>query len=526
VLGRLRPTVLAADGAAGDPALIPRGLVPLDWGILACYAASMLAIGWYCSRQSVSTQEYFVSNRRMHPALVGVSLFVTLLSTISYLSMPGEVLGKGPAYLTRILAYPLAYLAVGFLLLPVYMRQHVTSAYELLETKLGLSVRLLGAVLFIVLRLVWMSLLVYLAAKAMTVMLGVDDTWVPIIVLVMGAITVVYTSMGGIQAVVITDLVQTILLYGGTLLVLALVTIRTGSVNWFPTSWQSHWDHQPLYSFDPATRVSVLGTLVSTLLFSICTAGGDQTSVQRFMSTTDARAARRALAVQLSVATLVSLTLGVIGLALLGYFQQFPEKLPPHLSLSADADDIFPYFIAYQLPPGASGLVVAGMFAAAMSSLDSGVNSITAVVMTDFCDRFGYRPRTERAHLRAAQLLALTIGVLIVLGSSQMDKVPGNITAVTSKTANLLTPTIFCLFFFALFVPFANAKGVWAGAIAGTTAAVLVAFSGPIFGVDPQTGSDPISFQWIAPISMATNLIIGALISLATTTATNPRYAD
>jgi len=229
--------------------------------------------------------------------LIGISLFVTLLSTISYLAKPGEVLGKGPVIMTSLLGYPVAYYVVGYGLLPVYMRQRVTSAYELLEARLGLGARLLGGTMFIALRLVWMSLLVYLAAKAMTVMMGVDERWIPVVVLITGFVAVIYTSVGGLQAVVVTDLLQFLLLLSGALLVIAMVTFEMGGFSWFPTRWHPQWDTQPIFSFDPRTRVTVVGTLFMIGRWVICTAGGDQTSVQRFMATRDATSARRAYAI-------------------------------------------------------------------------------------------------------------------------------------------------------------------------------------------------------------------------------------
>lgn len=491
-----------------------RGLVLIDWIIITTYAASTLVLGWYYGRQQTTTKEYFLGSGQMNPFLIGVSLFATLLSTISYLSMPGEVLGKGPGQMATLLAYPLVFVIIGYGILPIYMKYRVTSAYELLEHKLGLSIRLLGATLFVVLRLVWMSLMIYLTSKALVIMMGVDSRWIPLVSLVTGAITIVYTSMGGLRAVVITDLMQATLLYGGAVMVLGVVTYDMGGFGWFPTEWQSHWDTQPVFSWDPSTRVTIFGSMLSFLVWHICTAGGDQTSVQRFMSTRDAQAARRALATQLTVAAVVAVTLALVGCALLGYFRVHPEQLPAHMSLDGKADDIFPRFIAFHLPVGISGLVVSAMLAAAMSSLDSGVNSITAVVMTDYLDRFGRSPKTEKGHVLASRLLALGIGMAVVLGSSLMDRVPGNITAVTSKTSNLLAPSIFCLFVFALFVPFAKPAGVWIGAFCGTAMAIVIGFSGPLFGMNPETGTDPVSFQWIGPISVLTNLVTGTIACL------------
>jgi SSS family solute:Na+ symporter len=485
----------------------------IDWLILVAYAAATIGLGWYFSRKQRTTKEYFTGTGHMNPILIGVSLFATLLSTTSYLSYPGEIIGKGPAYLINFLAYPFIFLVVGFFILPVYMKQRVTSAYELLEDKLGLSIRLLGAIMFIFLRLVWMSLLMYLTAKAMSIMLGLDERYIPVIVVITGFVAVIYTSLGGLRAVVITDLMQTILLYGGALAVIIMVTVDFGGFGWLPSGWQDHWDTQPVFSLDPSVRVTFVGSIVSVFLFVVCTSAGDQTTVQRYMATEDVRASRRSLATQLCVAVVVLVTLGFVGLALMGYFQMHPEYLTGNLSLKEGADNLFPHYITFHLPPGVSGFVVAAMFAAAMSSIDSGVNSISAVVLTDMVDRFGKSAKSEAQHFNRARMLAFLVGAVVVVGSTMVGYVPGNITAMTKKSANLLTTPIFALFFFALFVPFARPVGVWVGAICGTTTAVLIAFSGPIFGADPETGLDPISFQWIAPCALTVNLVVGCVVS-------------
>jgi SSS family solute:Na+ symporter len=528
--------------SAADPveAIRPSGLAVVDWAIILAYAAGTIGLGWYYSRRQGSTEEYFIGSGNMNPFLVGVSLFATLLSTISYLSMPGEALGKGPVNLSVFLTLPAVYYIVAYGLLPVYMKQKVTSAYELLEKKLGLSVRLLGAFLFIILRLIWMSLLVFLTAKAMVIMMGLGDRYIPVVALATGFVAVIYTSLGGLRAVIITDLMQTILLYGGALLVLAIITFDLGGFSWFPTEWKESWDTQPFFPEDLSTRVSFVGAVASFLVWYVCTAGGDQTSVQRFMATADAAAARRAFATQLIVSVIVGGTLGLVGFALLGYFEAHPDLVPAGSSLKANADKMFPHFIGFHLPVGVAGLVVAAMFAAAMSSIDSGVNSITAVVMTDGFDRLGTAQLTERQHVAMARWLAFGSGAVAVIGSSAMGWVPGNISAVTGKTSNLLTTPIFGLFFFALFVPFASPVGAWIGTLIGTLTAVLVAFSGPLvlalhllWDVDPTTlGTtlvttvneatgdtvlscpDPISFQWISPFAITVNIATGCVASL------------
>lgn len=569
-----------------------RGLHWIDWLIILVYAVLTIVLGWLYSRRQRSTEEYFVGSGNMNPLFVGVSLFATLLSTISYLSMPGEAAGKGPVTLLGLLTYPVIFIVVGYFFIPIYMKQRATSAYELLEQRLGLSIRLLGATMFLTLRLVWMMLLVYLAASAMTVMLGADywvintEAWsvaagqfndadpttllpglyrwelselriaaIPVIVLITGIVSVTYTTLGGLRAVVMTDFMQTILLFGGALLVLATVTWNFGGLGWFPTKWHANWDSQPVFSTDPRTRVTMVGTFLTILTWYIATSAGDQTSVQRFMATRDAATARRALFTQLCVGGTVAITLHLVGMALLAFFEANPAALPADMGLKSDADKLFPLFVSFQLPIGVSGLVVAAMFAAAMSSIDSGVNSVTAVVTSDFLDRLGRKPESEKGSLRSAKLLALIIGIIVVLGSTYMKYIPGNITAVTNKTANLFTSPIFALFFFALFVRFAHPVGVWIATICGIITAAVIAFSGPLVvflatnaGVDPQTfgvelmphidpgtgeelirsavrelnsetgamelvARDPVSFQWIGPVSLLVNVVVGICIS-------------
>ena len=490
------------------------GLAVIDWAIIALYALGTLALGYFYGRRQTSLNEYFTGSGRMNSTLVGFSIFATGLSTISYLSVPGEAIGKGPgAMFNNFMVYPILYLVMGYVFLPLYMRRRVISAYEYLEERLGLRIRLLGAAIFLFSRLIWMSLLVYLSARAMTVMLGVDESWIPVVILVTGFVAVIYTSVGGLRTVVITDTLQLTLMLGGAWLVIGIVTYQLGAVTWIPTSWQPHWDHQPWFSFDPAVRVTVFGSVIYVTLGSICGAASDQSHVQRYMATGSLKAARRSFIANIIAGLAVVLTLWTTGLALLGYVQQAAQTLPSSINVGQGADDVFPYFIAYVLPPGVSGLVVSAIFAAAMSSVDSGVNSITAVVSRDFLHRFGRLPDSRRARTRLAKIMAFSIGTIVVVGGSLIDDVPGNIWAVGQKTSGLLSTPLFALFFFAFFVPFATPLGVVCGTVAGITTAVLVAYSGPIFGFDPETGYDPVSFIWIGPFALAANLLVGSLAS-------------
>lgn len=490
------------------------GLHWIDGAIVAIYACGMVALGWYYSRKQQNTDEYFVGNRAMNPILIGVSLFVTLFSTISFLATPGELISHGPMTLAGDLSIPFGYFIVGYLIVPVYMRFRVVSAYEILESKLGVGARLMGASIFVLLRLMWMATLIFLASKAMLVMLGLDHKWLPVVTFAAGSISIFYSSLGGLRAVVITDLLQFLLLFGGAILVIITASVHLGGFGWFPTQWNATWDTQPLFSFDPAVRVTVFGSIVRGALWWVCTAGSDQTAIQRFMATKDARAARRSFLVNSIAGVAVSIVLALVAFSLLGFYQADPERLPPGMTVAENADFLFPYFISHHLPVGLSGLVVSGMFAAAMSSLDSGINSITAVVTTDFVDRFRKHSLTEKSHVLTARLLACGIGLAVVTASSFMEHVPGNFLEMSQRTIGLFVSPLFTLFFMAIFIPFASQTGTILGAMAGLLAGGIVAYWEQLPQLVAITGLDTFSFQWIIPISLVVGVVVGCLLSL------------
>ncbi|MBM82222.1 MAG: sodium-coupled permease [Planctomycetaceae bacterium] len=472
----------------------------------------MVVLGIHFGRQQQSTDEYFTGGGRMNPALIGVSMFATLFSTISYLSTPGEIIKHGPIVsLMSVLGVPLYYMIVGYVLVPAYMQYRTTSAYELLEERLGVGVRITGALMFVGLRLMWMSTLIYFASEAIIVMLGIERVWLPLVTLVTGVIAVSYSSLGGLRAVVITDSIQFTLLFGGALIVIGLVTWDVGGLSWIPTSWNPSWDDQPLFSLNPYVRATAFGSILQGVLWWVCTAGGDQTAIQRFMATGSVAAARRSFLINSIAGTAVGVVLTLVGFALLTYFQSDPSRMAG-MTIAEDADGLFPFFISNALPVGLSGLVMCGLFAAAMSSIDSGVNAITAVLNSDFVDRFRSEPLPDHLKVKFARWMALAIGLVVVfLASFVLDVVPGNYIGQAKRTFGLLVTPMFLLFFFALFVPFATQAGTIIGSLAAFVAAFVIAYWNKL------TELPIISFQWIFPVSLLVGLSVGGSLSFLET---------
>lgn len=493
-----------------------RGLVVVDWIVILLYGLSMLLVGWYYSRRQDSTEEYLLGSRSMKSFVVGISLYATLLSTISYLAQPGEIIKHGPVVLLGSLSIPVIYLVAGYLLIPRFMKLKYTSGYEILQDRLGMSTRLTASIIFIFTRLIWMSLLIYLAGKAMVVMLGWPDRLIPYVVIVSGLITIIYTTMGGFRAVVITDAVQFFILLAGPILTIAIISFKMGGIGaWLPRHWAPNWDSQPFFSFNPQVRVTVIGSMVSYAMWWICTAGSDQMAIQRYFATRNASSARRAFLVNNIADVSVTVLLSLTGFALLAFFLKNPQ-----LAIGGDpmaqADYLFPHYVANYAPVGVAGLVIAGMFAAAMSSLASGINSVIAVFTTDFLDRRRKTALNEKQHVRRTKLLVLGLGVIIVFASSLMEKVPGNIFEVTNKTNGLFVGPLFGLFFMALFVPFATPFGALWGAVYGFVAAVLIAYW------DVITGRPGLSFQWIIMAAVVVHISVGSILSLLPTRGKSP----
>ncbi len=351
-------------------------MTALDWSVIGFYMFVMLAIGAYYARRTKSEEDYLLGGREMSATALGVSLFAALLSTISCLAIPGEVIKHGPMLFADVLSYPAVYAIIGWLIIPFFVKARVVTAYEILEIRFGVGVRLLGSLLWLSMRFMWMGVIVYATAKEVLVPLtGLPDWTTPLACIVMGIVTVAYTSIGGLRAVVVTDVIQESILVAGVMLTLAIITFDLGGVGaWWPKQWMADWDTLEL-GVGADSRASVPVAILSGMLWWICTAGSDQIAVQRYLSTRDSRTARRVLAVSLVASTIAILLLVLLGLALLAFFQRHPEALAPGTSVEHDADRLFARFIAVGFPSGVTGLIIAGLLATAMSSLSSGINS-------------------------------------------------------------------------------------------------------------------------------------------------------
>lgn len=488
-------------------------LHPIDFVVIAIYMLGLLALGVFFALRQTGKSSYFLGNRRMPWFLAGISVIATLLSSASYLSVPGEAIRYGLAYFTSLLSFFLIVPIVNYLIIPFLMRLEITSVYEYIEQRFNLGARLMAASAFIFSRLIWTGLIIYMTAFAIASMTGWNIT---VIILVIGVTTTIYTTMGGISAVVWSDLVQFFILLGGALFVplYILFAADAGPLTWMQTFNEAGRTEIPVFSLDPNVRITVVGVILSMLIWNICTHGADQVAAQRYLSTPSLKAARRSVWIfSIANVSLIAL-LGVVGVALFYYFflqsglsvQEFQEWIAP------DADRAFPRFIATGLPIGLSGLILAALLSAAMSSLSSSINSISSVAVTDFFDRLKILLRYQDSLFLSMATAILTglIGIFFALGiNGYMQTGEWNLTELISRLNHLFVAPLGVLFFVGFLFPRAGPAAAIGGFLAGTATSVSLAFNREIFGME-----QPISFVWILPLAFFASFLFSALISL------------
>lgn len=478
-------------------------LATLDWLVIVVYLLVMLGIGWYYNAKNVTKEDYLLGGRRLRPLAAGISLFATLLSTLSYLSYPGEMIKHGPAIFIGMLAFPLVYFAAGWWLIPKIRQANVTSAYEILERRLGIKVRVLATGMFLLLRFFWMATIVYVTVNiALRTVAPFAIDYVGLISATIIVFTILYTVLGGLKGVVITDVIQTCIFLGGALIAILVVAYHVGSFGaLIPNEWPQHWT-SPKLGFDLYERSTFGNALLMVFVWYMATLGSDQMAIQRYIGTKDIKDARKSLRVSMFTGFISEALLGLVGLAMLAYFTLYPSLLATETEIGMQADSLFPRFILVGLPQGLSGLLIAGLLAAAMSSLSSGLNAVSSVIAEDVIGRFWQKKGTNELSL--AKKLTLLSGVIVLALSFLIGHVPGNLYDVIMKVVNLLVCPLFVLFFMALFVPIATEWGTVVGGLMSVAAAVAVAYF-QLFGI---------TVLWISPTALGVGVLAGLIASV------------
>ncbi len=445
----------------------------LDWSVIVIYLAGMIGIGvyFYLKDQTASESEFFVGGRSIPFWAAGISLYATNTSSISFIAIPAKAYETNWQYLTNNLVAVLGLMFVAVWIVPLLRRLDLMSVFSYLETRFHPAIRMLASALAIAMQVgSRLSVILFLPALAIATITGIDVVWS---ILIMGIFTIIYTVMGGMRAVVWTDFVQVFVKMGGAIFAIGFIVWTLGADfdGIREAAMAEHKTKLLDFSFD-LTKATVWGFIFLVVFDVVLTFPKDQVLMQRTLATKSDKEAGRSIWIFAAIMIPGGFIFYSIGTALWMYYKHNPGRLDPLLPIDAT----FPLFIAAELPPGVTGLIIAGIFAAAMSTLSSIINSVATLLSVDFYDKLAKNP-TERGSVRFAEIMTVVVGLAgmgLALVLSRYDI--HSLFDVSIELAGLLGGGFAGAYTLGMFTRRANSPGVAIG-IAGSIALTLLAWS-------------------------------------------------
>jgi SSS family transporter len=467
--GELRPRVRTNDVWRITAVPDGRSFGWLDYAVLVAYLAAMVGVGVYFMNRMKDTDDFFRGGQQMPWWAAGTSIFATMLSSITFMSIPAKAFAQDWVYaIGNLMVVAVAPVAV-YLALPFFRRIDATSAYEYLELRFNRPVRLFASGLFTLFHVFRMAIVMTLAGLALAVVTPLTPAQS---VLLMGVLSILYCTLGGVEAVIWTDTIQTAVLLGGAVLCLVLMLAGSegglaGAVATAAAGGKFHAAnfHLDATSTNLALWVVILGGLGQN--FSSYTS--DQAVVQRYMTTSTERRAATSIWLAAGLAAVATFLFFGLGSGLYAFYKAHPERLDPTFT----TDQIFPLFILHETFPGVAGLIVAGIFAAAQSTVSTSMNSTATTVVTDFLRPFG-ACASETGYLRTARWLTLGFGLLgTLLALVFIDPAIRSLFDSFIKVVGIFMGVLGGLFALGMLTRWASGPGALVGVVAG--AAVMLA---------------------------------------------------
>lgn len=463
---------------------------------IVLYLLLLVGIGVYVSSRNKSTDDFFRGGQRIPWWAAGCSIFATMLSSLTFMSVPAKTYATDWLYfLINMSIIALAPFIIYFIL-PFFRRIDATSAYQYLELRFNLTARLFASLSYILFQIGRMAIVMYLPALALS---AVTPLSIEMSIPIMGGLSIIYCTLGGVEAVIWTDTLQTFVLLGGALLSFFLIVfspevglgtyldLATSNEKFRLIDWS--WDYR-----GTALWVIILGGLGQTLI----PYSSDQGVVQRYMSVSDMGKAKKSIWTNAILSFFATLLFFSLGTALYVFYLKHPAKLDP----SFQTDAVFPLFIARQLPTGLAGLVIAGIFAAAQSTVSTSMNSIATVCTTDFARRFNWRD-SEKDYLKLARILTVLFGLLgtgfaLMIAYADIKSLWDSFLGILGLFGGAMCG----LFMLGIFSQKANGRGAVIGAVGGAICLWLV-----------QHYTD-VSFLLYATVGIVATYVIGWMVSV------------
>jgi SSS family solute:Na+ symporter len=430
----------------------------IDLGILALYLAGVVLLGLWIGRHAGSVSDYVVGGRNRPWWLILFSIVATETSTVTFLSIPGFAYSRDMTWLQIPLGFLLGRFVVVFLLLPQYFTGSFYTAYDVLHERFGGAARRAASALFITTRSLADGLRLFLSSIVLQEMTGIPLHWA---VIAMGVATIVYTFFGGIRAVLVTDLVQFVIYIGGAIVALLLIVER------IPGGWEQMMaiggEAGKLRVFDLSIDWSnpygLWAGLIGGLFITLGSHGVDQMMVQRYLCARNLKDAQRALWVGGFVVVAQFALFLLIGVALFAFYQVFPPE-----AAFERPDRVFARFILDEIPVGVLGILLGAIFAAAMSTLSSSLNSCATAAANDFI--FTGKGSSTSAD---KQLIQIAVGIA---GQWVKASVVSSVLGIAAFTTGI----VLGVFFLGIFAQRVGERAALAGLVIGLSCMSLIFF--------------------------------------------------
>lgn len=451
----------------------------LDWSVVGVYLSAMIGLSWYLGRKQSDATDYYLGGNNLSWWSVGISTMATQCSTNSLLGAPAFVITTGLVWLQYEFALPIAMVAIMIFLLPFYRKLNLVSVYAYQEKRFGGTARTLLSVTFQFLRAFATGVTVYGISIVLQSIVGIPFA---VSVIILGVVTVIYDMLGGMAAVVISDVIQMVILYFGIVLCLIYSIDAVGGFSEVLATFPQLQDtvNNPNFvglqavdfggtGFTEDTQYGFWPMLFGGLFLYISYYGTDQTQVQRELSSKTLDDTNRSLMLNGMLRFPLVLTYCVLGVCIGAYIVKNPE----FLELLTDGDKVnynlaVPKFVTSVLPHGIIGLVIVALFSAAMSSLDSTINSLSATSIKDIYERFfcdGEIPQEKQ--LLLSRLFTVFWGALIVFFSFFVGGISSSVIEAVNKVGSLANGPILAMFLLGILTRVANEKGAISGLIIG-----------------------------------------------------------
>jgi solute:Na+ symporter, SSS family len=393
-------------------------LRPLDILAIVIFFIGMAWIGIYAAKKNKSTEAYFVGSRSFPGWAVGLSMLGTSLSSITFLALPAAAYSLDYRNIVPNMMLPIVAVVAIFLFIPIFRRGHIISVFEYLESRFGQLSRLYSSISFLFLQIIRLCTVLFLVAIPMSLITGQS---IILIIIVTGIIIGFYTVLGGIEAVIWTDVVQTFVLLGGGLLclILVIVDIPGGLGKVIEIGIANNKFSIGDISFSLTERTFLMMMILGLINFTTEYIS-NQNVVQRYIAAKSTREARKATIICAATSVPSWLLFFFIGTCLYGYY----TMLPAPAVKAMNADQVMPYFILTKIPAGVAGIILAGCLAAAMSTLSSSISAMSSVATVDIFERYLCKNKSDKFYLKVGRCCSFAAVVLMIIGAIIFNYIP------------------------------------------------------------------------------------------------------